>query len=193
MSVFDVAIDAVDLAYQSMAKEIEEACAFALAPYMTKEEADSWPYVGRKMSDVAQDAISGVSAALDEFVATSDGDLVNGGMISSTVDRSGRRIKWIKSIRFDVIVGHVSDDPLDVKHDDVSLRMLIARDEKLRTGGYDLVGASPVPPFTPAQRAAISAHWSAELRTKVEAKRKADAERERTQVVVDADPEDFSW
>src|SRR4051812_26050759 len=39
--------------------------------------------------------------------------------------------------------------------------------------------------MTPAQRAAVSAHWSAKLRAKVEAKRKADLERERTRVVVD--------
>lgn len=70
-------------------------------------------------------------------------------------------------------------DPLDVTYDYVALRDLLIRDvtrqrEMLRT----------VP--TPLQRDAVSRHWSAQLRAKVEASAAAERAR-RTSVVVDGD------
>lgn len=46
--------------------------------------------------------------------------------------------------------------------------------------------------FTDAQRAAISAHWSAQLRAKVEAGKRRDAER-AVRVVVECDIDDEPW
>ncbi len=63
-------------------------------------------------------------------------------------------------------------DPLDEVIDGHALRDLLRWDERFRREWFS--GAA-VPRFSPAQRAAVSAHWSAELRAKVEAKRKADA------------------
>lgn len=72
-------------------------------------------------------------------------------------------------------------DPLAVVIDGMTLRALLSWDEMFRRGD-----AVPITrDFTPAQRAAISAHWSAELHAKVESKRKADLERDRLRVVVD--------
>jgi hypothetical protein len=97
-----------------------------------------------------------------------------------------------------VITGSISEDPLDVKYDDIPLRVLMERDRKLRTGEFNLRDSGmPHPsqhkPFTADQRAALSARWSAELRAKIEATRKADAVRDRLQVVFEGDPEDFPW
>lgn len=64
-------------------------------------------------------------------------------------------------------------DPLDVEIDGVKLRVLLEWDEigrrEARHFSWDEGN------FTPAQRAAVSAHWSAQLRAKVEASRKDDA------------------
>lgn len=62
-------------------------------------------------------------------------------------------------------------DPLDVEYDEIKLRELLRRNSENNTGVlfYEI---------TPAQRAAVSAHWSAQLRAKVaasEAARKAQA------------------
>lgn len=59
-------------------------------------------------------------------------------------------------------------DPLDVTYDGVLLRRLIKMDEDRQR--ENIVGAI----ISPAQRAAISAYWSAQLRAKVESKRKDD-------------------
>lgn len=72
-------------------------------------------------------------------------------------------------------------DPLDVVIDGKPLRVLLDIDELLRT---EESGAKPHW-LTPAQRAAVSAHWSAQLRAKVEASREA----ERSQVLVDLQDE----
>jgi hypothetical protein len=69
-----------------------------------------------------------------------------------------------------------SVDPLDVKIDGVTLRRLLEMDENHRR--EHIVGAI----IGPAQRDAISAYWSAQLRAKVAATKKADAERERNRV-----------
>lgn len=69
-------------------------------------------------------------------------------------------------------------DPLDVEYDGVKLRELIRKDQWNRREGVALFCAS-----TPTQRAAISAHWSAELRARVASAK----EHERTQVVLDTD------
>lgn len=78
-----------------------------------------------------------------------------------------------------------SPDPLDVVIDGDPLRHLLACDELSRREGYR---------FSPslAQRAAVSAHWSAELRLKVAASDAARKEREVT-VVIGLDGEDFPW
>lgn len=74
---------------------------------------------------------------------------------------------------------------LDDKVDGVMLRELLEVDDDIRR---EVIDRRPVwfmitDGFTPAQRAAISAHWSAELRRKVE----ASADRERCRVLVDVE------
>jgi hypothetical protein len=104
------------------------------------------------------------------------------------------------------IVVTKADLELEVRHDGVTLRDLLAAFEMLQRERHlmqynaagDLVRyGSPMPRwymcqpggFTPAQRAAVSAHWSAELRAKVAASK--DAERRR--VVVDLQDDDLEW
>jgi hypothetical protein len=70
-------------------------------------------------------------------------------------------------------------DPLDVAYDGVPLRELLERDERRRRE-RPLAFLNVTRP-TPVQRAAISAHWSAQLRAKVA----ATAESERNQVRAD--------
>jgi hypothetical protein len=78
-----------------------------------------------------------------------------------------------------------SVDPLDVEYDGVKLRTLL-----LATRGAGQDKMTPLARnMSPAQRAAVSAHWSAELRAKVEASRKADDAR-KASVVNAWDPED---
>lgn len=97
-------------------------------------------------------------------------------------------------------------DPLDVRYDDVTLRDLLAMDAARRQEsgavrcdlcsltldehrlkrGRDC-GAFELERFTPTQRAAVSAHWSAELRSRVDAAKA----KERHRVVLDLDPEDL--
>lgn len=75
-------------------------------------------------------------------------------------------------------------DPLDVKHDGVTLRELLRVNEReCRDGKLD---GGPMLPLTPVQRAAVSAHWSAELRAKIAASEAADAAR-RPSAVVEVD------
>lgn len=71
-----------------------------------------------------------------------------------------------------------SVDPLDVEYDHVKLRDLLEVDFAVRTEGHR-VAMMPLwwriqDGLTPAQRAAVSAHWSAELRAKVKASREAE-------------------
>lgn len=73
-------------------------------------------------------------------------------------------------------------DPLDVEYDHVKLRTLLAIDESRRT---EVQFVYAYRPFTAAQRAAVSAHWSAELRAKV----RASAAAEQRRVVVDLEDE----
>lgn len=76
-------------------------------------------------------------------------------------------------------------DPLDTKYDSVCLRELLRQDEKQRNehGFREMGGALGWHRHTPVQRAAVSAHWSAELRARV----KASAEHERSRVLVDCE------
>ena len=79
-------------------------------------------------------------------------------------------------------------NPLDVEHDGWRLGHLIEAYESSQREGRGGVGwamAGGLPAFTPAQRAAVSAHWSAQLRAKVA----ATVERERNQVLVDPQDE----
>jgi len=69
-------------------------------------------------------------------------------------------------------------DPLDVEYDGNTLRELLVHDEIRRR--EEFIGRVN---FTPAQRSAISAHWSAELRAKVDATK----QKAREQVVSDYD------
>jgi hypothetical protein len=69
-----------------------------------------------------------------------------------------------------------STKPLDVEYDGMTLRDLLAIDRLVR-----METVRGMHPFTPSQRAAISEHWSAELRAKITAGKQA----ERARVVVD--------
>lgn len=75
-------------------------------------------------------------------------------------------------------------DPLDVEYDGVTLREWLERDRFNQQEPARLAH-----PFTikPAARAAISAHWSAELRARVAAAKT----KERERVVLDIDAEDL--
>ncbi len=73
-----------------------------------------------------------------------------------------------------MIVETNATDPLDVEYDGVKLRILLERDRRHRRE----IPPSPIPGdtrwrrLTVTQRAAVSAHWSAELRQRIaEAKR----------------------
>lgn len=88
-------------------------------------------------------------------------------------------------------------DPLDVKYDGVTLRELLAKDEKHRREERRWCMKDPGDSVekiyrhyypdefepTPAQRAAISAHWSSELRARVDVAK----QKEREQVVSEYD------
>lgn len=75
-------------------------------------------------------------------------------------------------------------DPLDAVIDGWKLRDLIAIDRSLqqevKEAPFTKGGRAA---WTPAQRAAVSAHWSAQLRAKVEASRKADEARKMSVVI----------
>lgn len=80
------------------------------------------------------------------------------------------------------VIGEI--DPLDVEYDGVTMRQLLGLRGLTDQHGY-------ANRFTPAQRAAISAHWSADLRAKGAASTAADLERERNRVRVDLEYEDW--
>jgi hypothetical protein len=82
-------------------------------------------------------------------------------------------------------------DPLDVIVDGISLRILLIQDERGRQerGAYWRHEAGC---WTPAQRAAVSAHWSAQLRAKVAAGAAADKARSPS-VMMPLDAEDLPW
>lgn len=83
-------------------------------------------------------------------------------------------------------------DPLDKMVDGWPLRQLLHMDERARHG-ENVISRESRRAFTPAQREAVSAHWSAQLRAKVAASDAAAKSRDRNQVVLEADPEDFPW
>ena len=72
-------------------------------------------------------------------------------------------------------------DPLDVKHDGLTLRELLVMAERSRR---EVTGRHRAN-FSAAQRAAVSAHWSAELRAKVSASK----ERDRNEIRCDLQDE----
>lgn len=74
----------------------------------------------------------------------------------------------------------VAPTPLDVEYDGWTLRKLLWWDEGARRTENRAGGRAA---FTPAQREAISAHWSAQLRAKVAAAKQT----EREQVVCERD------
>lgn len=69
-------------------------------------------------------------------------------------------------------------DSLDVEYDSVALRDLLVKDQSIREDRPTNLKREPL---TQAQRAAVSAHWSAQLRAKVRA---SDAERAAAQTSV---------
>jgi hypothetical protein len=73
-------------------------------------------------------------------------------------------------------------DPLDVEYDGVKLRHLLSDDEVYRRDHIPL-------PYrvvrTATQRAAVSAHWSAQLRAKIAASAAAEVQRERGRISCD--------
>lgn len=77
-------------------------------------------------------------------------------------------------------------DPLDARIDGVMLRDLIVTNTHASQTD-NVIAAQRRSAWTPAQRAAVSAHLSAQLRAKVAASTAADRERERLRVVVDLD------
>lgn len=84
-----------------------------------------------------------------------------------------------------------TDRPL---YDGLPLEILVARDQLNRREDPNLNRREDpnligVFTFTPSQRAAVSAHWSAQLRARIDAAR----ERERGRVQIDADPDDTPW
>lgn len=96
----------------------------------------------------------------------------------------GIKIKSDPSIPVGVIRWEI--DPLDVKYDGVPLGRLLERDRCKRQEDESTPWRSFVNP-TPAQRDAISAHWSAELRAKIAASK----ERDKHQVMMQIDADDL--
>lgn len=90
-------------------------------------------------------------------------------------------LREMRGRRLEASSGH-APDPLDVEIDGWKLRTLLAISEEYRQDR----GMSPYPPsrFTPAQRAGVSAHWSAQLRAKV-AETRADDKAREISVIVD--------
>lgn len=91
-------------------------------------------------------------------------------------------------------------DPLDVEYDGVTLRDLLEfrqcvnREIDIGAGTACSISWRNADPWTatPAQRAAVSAHWSAQLRAKVQASEAAVKARS-TSVVIGVDAEDLPW
>lgn len=76
-------------------------------------------------------------------------------------------------------------DPLDVEYDGVTLRELIRQDtENIRHDRLTMTGVSAWK-FTTDQRAAVSAHWSAELRAKVAASTAVEVQSNRRRISCD--------
>lgn len=73
-------------------------------------------------------------------------------------------------------------DPLDVKYDGMTLRYLLDLDE-VRQRAEQPHGRFKL--YTPIQREAISAHWSAHLRAKIAASTAAEVQRDRGRVACD--------
>lgn len=78
-------------------------------------------------------------------------------------------------------------DPLEMKYDGVTLRDLIIADDWARVG--ERVSREERRLWTPTQRAAVSAHWSARLRARISAAK----ERERLTVCMPLYAEDLPW
>jgi len=83
-------------------------------------------------------------------------------------------------------------DQFDVKYDGVTLLGLLIADENARR--ETPLHCMPLwyrinDGFTPAQRSAVSAHWSAQLRARIAARQEA----ERNAVVLEQDAEDIPW
>lgn len=74
-------------------------------------------------------------------------------------------------------------DSLDVEYDGVTLRVLLEHD-RFRQQERSLA-TSPWLSTTPAQRAAVSAHWSAQLRAMVQASEERNHNRVRVDLEVD--------
>jgi hypothetical protein len=89
----------------------------------------------------------------------------------------------------EVRVENAPIDPMDVEYDGVDLCTLLVEDRSMREDRPGVANRVR----TPAQRAAVSAHWSAQLRAKVSASKAADAEIERNQVQIPLDAEDCEW
>jgi len=81
--------------------------------------------------------------------------------------------------------------PLDVEYDGQTLRNLLSWDQRNRaeTGGPRACRLI----MSDIQRAAVSAHWSAELRAKVAASSAANVEHKQNQVMMPLDAEDCEW
>lgn len=108
------------------------------------------------------------------------------GIVPCTVcgERWGRHYGFACDPKCDPIARPATVDPLDAVIDGCSLRELLRADESNRREFALATSVGPVrvrASITPAQRAAISAHWSAELRAKVAAAK----ERDRNEVRVD--------
>src|ERR1051325_9754577 len=77
-------------------------------------------------------------------------------------------------------------DPLDAVLDGYTLRQLVSFDDAARR--ENVIAQCTRKCFTPAQRAAVQAHWSAQLRAKVDASAAADRARQPSVMVELDDP-----
>lgn len=99
-------------------------------------------------------------------------------------------IRWVmdkdkQSITGPMKTESVVTDPLAVTYDGVCLRALLDGDEFNRQERGGAMWRAKR--MTPAQRAAVSAHWSLQLKLRVAAKDAADKERERNVVTMDGE------
>jgi hypothetical protein len=132
-------------------------------------------------------------AAIDQLYATRD------QLKAQAFEVSGIKVRSCASVSPGTIhieavplpVTKPAPDPLDKMVEGHPLRWLLGIDERARR--ENVISQVVRVNLSPAQREAVSTYWSAQLRAKVAASDAAAKERDRRQVVLEADPEDWSW
>ena len=158
----------------SMQKEIEDSCAAALKPFVVERLANMSHHEAERMKSALE--ASGMTKVTTEIKPN--------GIVN---------VKWTVPMITQTFVVDMVENPLDVEYDGVKLSDLLWTDELARTEDPTSSARHTRRMWTSAQRAAVSTHWSTELRIKVKASTEAEKERDRQQVVLEGDPKDYPW